>query len=930
MTHGTGSANIRRLLAQSLTITCLLVPQIAVAQGLTGALVGTVKDTEGGVLSGAVVRISSPALIDGKLTTTTDERGQWRFPSVPPGSYALEIVMKGFRPYPEADIYIGAGATLERTPVLTLADLTDSIVVHGAGSRLDARNPGFGTRFGAADLDAIPMRRSGGYQDWIKTAPGISPTSPSGGSVLVSAFGSGVDQNQYLLDGTSITATGNGVSRADPGVDFIQELQIQSVGASVEYGNVQGAVVNVITKSGGNRFQYDAASYWQTDALTSQPVRLEYDAARHLDSGYERAAYRDFTTGLGGPVVRERLWFFSGYQRLRDSDSQPGTAPDLPREFEQDKFFAKLTWGLAPGWRLVQSIHHEFWSNPETPSATKPRSATQRLDATVPAINFGHLTHTASPNTVWDVRAGWFRFTQDTSPTSGDPTIPHRVEQPDNIWSGGPQQIGQVRQVRATVKATLSHYRATWLGGDHDWRLGGHIDRGEHRAVSILPTGKSFVYRDGVLRQTTEQAPSNSGGRFVTAAVFVSDAIRLGGRVTINPGLRFDHLRAISQDVPEFDALVRETGEIVEGRGTVNSWNVVSPRAGVVIKLDTSGRTMLRANAGKFGQGLLTGEIASIHPGRPMITTTQVLTGATTIRDPNRVVLDPAIRQPYTNQYPIGLDREVGGLLAVSVAFVRKDGHDFIGWKELAGEYLDETATLKDGRVVQVWRLTTPSQDRLFQLTNPEDYSLTYNGLVIAAERRRSHGWQAFGSYTLSRAYGLQPSSGTTAAGPQVATVGSPPASFAPGVTFGQDPNDLTNARGRLPNDRPHMARVMASADVPRTGLVVAANLQHFSGKPWAMTALIHPIESAKPVMIEARGTRRLPSQTLLDVRVSRAFRFSDGGRVELSLDVLNVLNETAAESIKSSVYDALNVGQPDIFVDPRRAMLSVRLNLGR
>ena len=85
--------------------------------------------------------------------------------------------------------------------------------------------------------------------------------------------------------------------------------------------------MNVITKSGGNRFQYDAAYYWQTDALTSQPVRLEYDRARQLDSGYERAAYRDFTTSLGGPVVRDRLWFFSGYQHLRDSDSQPGTDP---------------------------------------------------------------------------------------------------------------------------------------------------------------------------------------------------------------------------------------------------------------------------------------------------------------------------------------------------------------------------------------------------------------------------------------------------------------------------------------------------------------------------------------------------------------------------------------------------------------------------
>ena len=170
--------------------------------------------------------------------------------------------------------------------------------------------------------------------------------------------------------------------------------------------------------------------------------------------------------------------------------------------------------------------------------------------------------------------SGRFRFTQDTSPTSGDPTIPNRIDQPDNIWSGGPQQIGQVQQVRTTVKATVSHYRAGWLGGDHEWRMGAQVDRGEHRAVAILPTGASSVYQKwGVVRQRTKQAPNNSGGRFVTAAVFVSDAVRLGGRVTINPGLRFDHSRAISQDVPEFDALVHETGRTIEGRGTVDSWN---------------------------------------------------------------------------------------------------------------------------------------------------------------------------------------------------------------------------------------------------------------------------------------------------------------------------------------------------------------------
>ncbi len=764
MIIGTGRAHGLRRLAQSLAVACLVVPQVTVAQGLTGALIGTVTDAAGGVIAGAVVRISSPALIGGELTTRTDQRGQLRFPSVPPGSYALDIVLTGFRPYRDADIRIGAGATIERTPVLTLAALADSIVVRGSGSRLEARAPGFGTRFTAEDLDAIPMRRFS-YQDWVKAAPGISPTSPAGSSVLVSALGSGVDQNQYLLDGTSITATGNGVSRAEPGVAFIQELQIQSVGASVEYGNVQGAVVNVISKSGGNRWQYDAAYYWQTGALTSQPVRRTYDPVGQLDSGYERAAYRDVTTSLGGPIVRDRLWLFSGFQHLRDSDSQPATNPAGPREYEQDKIFAKATWRLGRGWQLTQSFHDEFWSHPETPSATKPREATQRLDATVPAINFGHLIYTASPRTVWDIRVGRFRFTQDTSPTSGDPTIPNRIDQPDNIWSGGPLQIGQVRQVRTTVKATVSHYRASWFGADHEWRVGAQVDRGEHRAVAILPTGASSVYRNGTLRQRTLQAPANSGGRFVTAATFVSDAVGLGSRGVITPGLRFDHSRAISQDVPEFDALVRETGRTIAGRGTVDSWNTVSPRVGVVFKLDAGGRTMLRANAGRFSQGLLTGEISGIHPGRTRNTIVQEPSGITLVRDPSQVQLDPGLRLPYTNQYSIGLDREVGRLLAVSAAFVRKDGRDFIGWKELAGAYRQESATLNDGRVVPVWKLTSASEARLFQLTNPEDYSLTYNGLVIAAERRRSGGWQAFGSYTLSRASGLQPSSGTNAAG---------------------------------------------------------------------------------------------------------------------------------------------------------------------
>jgi hypothetical protein len=244
----------------------------------------------------------------------------------------------------------------------------------------------------------------------------------------------------------------------------------------------------------------------------------------------------------------------------------------------------------------------------------------------------------------------------------------------------------------------------------------------------------------------------------------------------------------------------------------------------------------------------------------------------------------------------------------------------------VGGQYRQETGTVADGRTAPVFVLANSTASRRFLLTNPNGYSLRYNGLVMVVEKRRSNGWQALGSYTLSRTYGLQVSSGATAADPQVSTV----APAFPTTTFGRDPNNLTNADGRLPNDRPHMFRVMGTIDVPRTGFAVGANLQYFSGKPWAATAQIALPQGDQRILLEPRGSRRLSSQSLLDIRVSRTISFGPAGRVELLLDVLNVLNDTAEERLATDNLFSPNFGHPTVFVDPRRAMIGVRLNLGR
>jgi hypothetical protein len=112
---------------------------------------------------------------------------------------------------------------------------------------------------------------------------------------------------------------------------------------------------------------------------------------------------------------------------------------------------------------------------------------------------------------------------------------------------------------------------------------------------------------------------------------------------------------------------------------------------------------------------------------------------------------------------------------------------------------------------------------------------------------------------------------------------------------------------------------------------VVAANLQISSGKPWAPSAVVAlPQNNQQRILIDPRGSYRLSTESVLDLRLSRRIPLGRLGGIELLLDVLNALNNTAAEGVATDNAFSPNFGQPSVFVDPRRVMLSVRLNLGR
>jgi hypothetical protein len=295
--------------------------------------------------------------------------------------------------------------------------------------------------------------------------------------------------------------------------------------------------------------------------------------------------------------------------------------------------------------------------------------------------------------------------------------------------------------------------------------------------------------------------------------------------------------------------------------------------------------------------------------------------------DPKKNVdLDRDTQTPRTDEFSLAFDREITRGVRTSAAYIRKRGSDYIAWIDRGGQYREETRTLQDGTILPVFALTNPASARRFFLTNPASQFVHYDGLVVAMEKRMSKGWQASGSYTYSRARGVQVASNGPADAAQFSTIARQTA-----LTFGQDPNDLTNAEGRLPNDRPHIFRTTGVVNLPWYGMLVAGNFQYFSGRPWAATAVVPlPQSPVQRILLEPRGTRRLDSQTLLDLRISKTFSLGTAGRADVIFDMLNLLNDTAAEALASDNKFASNFGQDTLFMDPRRAMIGVRLNLGR
>jgi len=229
----------------SLAILLILISFPAIAQVTqTGTLDGTVYDQEKQPLPGVTVSIKSPALILPSMEMVTTEHGRYRFPALPPGTYSITFKLQGFKTLVREGIIVNVGVTTTLDVVLEQSALEENVVVTGQAPTVDIQRTVMTSTMTKDLLQNLPASRN--ISAFFNMAPGVT------GDV---AHGSSERDNTYNIDGVNMTDPVTGTRAGTFSVDIMEELSIQTGALPAEYGSVRGAVVNAVTKSGGQQVQ---------------------------------------------------------------------------------------------------------------------------------------------------------------------------------------------------------------------------------------------------------------------------------------------------------------------------------------------------------------------------------------------------------------------------------------------------------------------------------------------------------------------------------------------------------------------------------------------------------------------------------------------------------------------------------------------------
>lgn len=695
----------------------------AFAQTQTGSIAGRITDEEKASLPGASVTLSGPALM-GSFTYSTTATGLFRFPLVPAGNeYVLLIEMPGFQTERVEGISIRVGKTVTLNIRLKATTLEEEITVISTASAVDVKSTKIGRNYTEDLIQNLPIPRD--YYAVVAATPGIV----SEDNALLRTFsvhGGTVRSNQVALEGVNTTDSAIGVNINNVSFDAIQEFEIETGGHPAEVGLTEGAYVNIVTKSGGNTFHGNTRVMVFNENLAQSLISESEAEAVGLSKPTGQKQFGDFSFSLGGPVIRDKIWFFLNGRYVNFSVEKE-SLPDalFGMTHEEIMAFAKITisphpkiklsgmWSFGNTYEPIQIIspfgsEWDFFYREKTSWPTLDRMNNHAL--------LGKVYWILDQNSIADFRINYSRSVVPLRFQSGlDPDTPTILDLYTDVWSGAPRWEEDLGYQKVLVSGSATRFMDDLFGAAHEIKTGleyaiSRVDwdiwkNNPYWLTSYdgLPWGlMNIAPYMGIFRGLTcgkDKGDVVIRTRTRRLGIYVQDSITLMDRLTLNLGVRYDEThgdllggtyRPAGADDPVLSLLApayyRET--TLEDRKNATVWKDLSPRFGAVLDVFGDETTSLKLSWSRYNEFLIAQYFLTMHPYYPILPESYWIdlnqNGIVDLSDMFSPVyipadpenfdlensLDPDLESPYMSEFIVGLEREWFANFSVGVSYI--------------------------------------------------------------------------------------------------------------------------------------------------------------------------------------------------------------------------------------------------------------------
>ena len=908
----------KRMLFAFLTLVLVLPSPVLSQSRETGAVLGQVSDGQGAFLPGVTVTVSGPNLM-GTRSVVTDADGMYRFPALPPGTYSVKAELDGFKMVVRENIRLTTTVTLSVDFTLEQASVEEEVTVIAQAPTVDVKS----TESASVTLSNEILRNIPYSQftaEIVHLAPGVSTDDVAYGA----ASSTGI---AYTMDGVNVADPEAGSAWVFLDHNIIEEAKVMGIGLPAEYGNFTGVIFNLITKSGGN----DLSGHFEVDYQGASDFFVNENTDAYIDDFPEltepKSELMDFSAHLGGPIRKDKLWFYLGLQYYRTKDTPTGFPESL--DYKQPHGFLKLTSQISPSTNLTASVQVDsynginravfgFYHTELSPDTT--------LTQTSPEVvgNFS-LTSIISSKSFFDVKGAFFWGYYYLDPENGMDIPAHYLEDQQK-WVDNAYHYGYYDRSRFQVNASYTHYVEDFIAGDHDFKFGVEAERSWVRN-RFGYTGPNYTYYYDYAQGEPYLAYQYEGYDLNTYYTrlegFAQDSWQVTPRLNVSVGLR----------------LSQNWGTVKNVDGVVYNTFRLAPRAGFTFDIFGDKTTVLKAHYGQFTEAMLSSYHDRMNPASAISDFVAYYWDGEQYVEDYRIVyenlykMSDDIKHPHMNQSVVSLERELFKDASISVSYINRN------WKNIIGQY----DLLADYNPVEVY---VPSLNKTFTIYERTDETVgnyeymidniekgqpwisldpyrKYWGLEFLFNKRFSNRWQLLLSYVYSKAYG---------------TIDN---GFADDIGYGDrdglktaDPNFWINADGNSTYDPTHMVKIQGTYILP-LDISFNAYYRAITGNAWTTryrTAYYN--QGRITFYAEERGSNHYPVLSLLDLRLEKIFTLAQKYRFGVIFGIFNAFNADTIRSWGTRIgYDWIPGEYPSTeghslysITTPRQYRLGIRL----